>query len=92
VDELLERELIALLERAKQGDKKAYGRFFDLTVQATLASVQGLVPADRVEATLTRVYEAAWRALPSYSSEVQSASVWLNGICREVARGVCGGN
>ncbi len=89
MDASLERELIALLERARQGDRKAYGTFFDLTIEATLASVQALVPGDRVEAALTQVYEAAWGALPSYGGQPPSA--WLDGICREVARREGGG-
>lgn len=86
-DSNLERRLVALLDRARQGDRSAYGEFLDLTITQTLSELRRFTQRDDVEELLAAVYASAWSALPGYDKGALAPTEWLQCIGHELAPG-----
>ena len=79
-------ELYRLLERMADGDKAAFSRFYDATINRTFGVIMRVTGNKQLaEEVASDAYMQAWRTASKYDSELAAPMTWLIMIARSRA-------
>lgn len=75
----------ALVERARAGDREAFGDLFQRHYAAVFRVARSRLPHALAEDATAETFARAWAALPRYKRTAAPFVAWLYGIARNVA-------
>jgi RNA polymerase sigma-70 factor, ECF subfamily len=75
----------ALVERARSGDRDAFGELFERHYAAVFRVARSRLPDALAEDAAAETFTRAWAALPRYKRTGAPFVAWLYGIARNVA-------